>query len=242
MIMKKILSYLIALLAMSMIASAAPSAPMPFVVIVDTYIPSDGVGVEVIVRDVTHPYTIVLYTNEAREAAGDWGNAQVKGEIGDVFEITVGSKTITATMQDYGLGVVHVSLIETTKDCPLDTTPYSLETCPVKEVIKEVIKEVPVTVEKIVEKTNIVYQCADGAIQSDTCPEVSVANYSYLYAFLSAIFALLVAKYVPYGGKMRITRYLSKGQQKMKIEKYEKYEKADGSYGYRWKVVSDVFA
>jgi len=92
--MNKILAFIIASMIMIGTVSAAPSTPMPVAIKVIMNNPSDAIGVEVIVRDMTHPFTMILTTNEYAEAVGDWGNALVKGSVGDAFEVEVNGKIV----------------------------------------------------------------------------------------------------------------------------------------------------
>ncbi|MFH1422110.1 MAG: hypothetical protein ABIH42_05300 [Planctomycetota bacterium] len=161
--MNKLFVFIMASMLMVGVVAATPSSPMPIAIKVIMNNPGDAIGIDVIVRDMTHPFTMILKTNEYAEAINDWGNAGVKGSIGDVFEIEVKGKTVTQTMQDSGLGggVVFVNLAD--ENCPVlpkDTTPYDEFTCPQKEVIKEIPAKCPIL------------ECSPVTCQAIECPTV----------------------------------------------------------------------
>lgn len=156
----------------------------------------------------------------------EWANIDDGVRYTDSFKATIAGK-------DYPLTGVMDGIDETISVTGVDCIPQ------VKEVPVEVIKEV------IVYQDKNVYVCSDGTTRdTNDCPTIPTNDINILvYGILGLIFGALLVKYTPYGGKVRITRYQDRyGKQKMKIEKYEKYLKTTGIYGYRWKVVSDVFA
>lgn len=165
--MNKIIYLIVSLILLSSIVTAAsgPSLPMPIAIkVITPNAPFDLKGIDVTVRDLTHPYTMVVKTNDFGEVSIDWNNALVKGAIGDSFEIIVGTTKVNSILGDIGLnnGLLYVDITKSCPaitvcpqiECPIDTTPYSYNTCP----IKEVIKEVPVEVIKEIQVEKIVYK------------------------------------------------------------------------------------
>lgn len=164
-------------------------------------------GLKVVMTNERTLERVVGLTDSNGEFLYDWANSNLKYQVGDVFTVSAGDMNQRVT---YVGNIIGVLKFDYTGKCVTTSCPVCPE--PV-EVIKEVEKIV--YVDKPVSETNWEEVVASGG--------------------LTLLFAYLAMKYLPYNGKIKIERKKrTNGTYYLVVQKYEKYKKADGTYGYRW--------